>query len=267
MTTLVNTKNNKLSVSENTIVLKKLDFFSNPGYGKRSMGTRTEIKIEYLKKIFHGTDDLIRDLERITHMVDVTKGQLIAGPQINCDKVYILNKGSINLYFVYDGKKIIIDALKQGDFFGDINGVGSLSGVCDDAPFVEAREDSVLSVTNSRDLYRLIQKYPELGIQFLQNFGNRLARAERKIQDLALRPVSERIVRELTHLAEINGENEVRYYRLDSAITHEQLAMMVGATRETVTKALTLLRSKGIVNMRDNRYIINKQMTQPKFYA
>ena len=80
-----------------------------------------------------------------------------------------------------------------------------------------------------------------------------------------MRPVSERIVRELTRLAEINGENTVRYYRLDGTITHEQLAMMVGATRETVTKALTTLRAKGIVNIQQNHYIINKQMTQPRF--
>lgn len=234
-------------------------------YSDRPMGTRTELKIEYLKQIFKGSDNLIRDLERITHMQDVTKGQLIAGPQINCENIYILKKGSINTYFVYDGKKIIVDTLKPGDIFGDVNGVCSVAGTCDESPFVEAREDSVLSIANSRDLYRVMQRYPDLAIQVLRNVGNRLSRAERKIQDLALRPVSERIVRELTRLAEINGENTVGYYRLDGTITHEQLAMMVGATRETVTKALTILRSKGIVNIQQNHYIINKQMTQPRF--
>jgi CRP-like cAMP-binding protein len=41
--------------------------------------------------------------------------------------------------------------------------------------------------------------------------------------------------------------------------------MMVGATRETVTKALTLLRSRGIVEMKKNHYIINKPMALPPF--
>jgi len=242
-----------------------LAYSVNVDYNNSPMGTRTEIKIEYLKQIFKGSDDLIRDLERITYMQDVIKGQLIAGPQINCENIYILKKGSINTYFVYDGKKIIVDTLKPGDIFGDVNGVGSIAGECDEAPFVEAGEESVLSITNSHDLYRVMQRFPDLAIQVLRNVGNRLSRAERKIQDLALRPVSERIVRELTRLAEINGENTVRYYRLDGTITHEQLAMMVGATRETVTKALTILRSKGIVNIQQNHYIINKQMTQPRF--
>jgi CRP-like cAMP-binding protein len=57
----------------------------------------------------------------------------------------------------------------------------------------------------------------------------------------------------------------MRYYRLDGTITHEQLAMMVGATRETVTKALTLLRLRGIVEMKKNHYIINKPMALPPF--
>jgi len=227
------------------------------------MGIRTELKIQYLRQVFDGPEELFLDLEKITHMQDVSKGQLIAGPQINCDNIYILKKGAINTYFVYAGKKIIVDTLKPGDIFGDINGSGASSGTCDEMPFVEAREDSVLSITNSRSLYRVMQKYPELSIQILRNVVSRLARAERKIQDLALRPVSERIVRELTRLAEINGENAPSFYRLDGIITHEQLAMMVGATRETVTKALTFLKSRGIVNIQKNHYVINKQMTQP----
>lgn len=231
----------------------------------RPMGTRTELKIGYLKQIFNGSDDLIRDLERVTHMQDVEKGKLIAGPHINCDMVYILNKGSINIYFVNDGKKIIVDSLKQGDIFGNVSGVADISGIYDEQPFAEAREVSVISSLNSRDLQRLIMRYPEFGVEILKNIGSRLFRAERKIQELALHTVSERVVRELTRLAEINGENMPGYYRLDGVVTHEQLAMMVGATRETVTKALTSLRERGIVNIQKNHYIVNKQMSQPGF--
>ena len=229
------------------------------------MGTRTEVKIAYLKQVFNGSDELIRDMERVTHMQDFSKNQLIAGPQINCNQIYILQKGSVNVYFVHDGKKIIVDTLKSGDIFGDVRGEGARSNSCDDAPFLEAREESVICVSISTDFYRVLQRYPELSLQVLQNVGGRLMRAERKIQDLALRSVSERIVRELTRLAEIEGENNVRFYRLDGSITHEQLAMMVGATRETVTKALTSLRSRGIIEMQKNHYIINKQIAAPSF--
>jgi len=229
------------------------------------MATRTEVKIVYLKQIFNGSDELIRDMERATHMQDFSKNQLIAGPQINCENIYILQKGSVNVYFVLDGKKIIVDTLKSGDIFGDVMGNGARSKVCDDAPFLEAREDSVMCVSISSDFYRVLQRHPSLSLQVLQNVGSRLARAERKIQDLALRTVGERIVRELSRLAEIEGENNMRYYRLDGTITHEQLAMMVGATRETVTKALTLLRSRGIIEMKKDHYIINKPMALPSF--
>ncbi len=208
---------------------------------------------------------MIRDLERITHMQEVGKGQLISGPQINCDKVYLLKKGSINIYYVLNGKKIIIDTLTAGDIFGDIRGVGSDRNYCEDNPFAEAREESIISLALGRDLVRLLQRYPELGIQVLQKVGNRLNRAEKKIQDLALRTVSERIVRELSRLAEISGEDSPTRYVVNAVITHEQLAMMVGATRETVTKALTSLRERGIVVIEKNHYVINKQITQPSF--
>jgi len=229
------------------------------------MATRTETKIAYLKQVFNGSDELIRDLERATHMQDFAKNQLIAGPQINCENIYILQKGSVNVYFVLDGKKIIVDMLKPGDIFGDVMGIGARSKLCEDSPFLEAREDSVICVSVSSDFYRVLQRYPALSLQVLQNVASRLARAERKIQDLALRTVGERIVRELSRLAEIEGENNLKFYRLDGTITHEQLAMMVGATRETVTKALTLLRSRGIVEMEKNHYIINKPMALPSF--
>lgn len=229
------------------------------------MGTRTEQKIAYLKQVFNGSDELIRDLERVTHMQDFAKNQLIAGPQINCNQIYILQKGSVSVYFVHDGKKIIADTLKSGDIFGDVRGEGARSNSCDEAPFLEAREDSVICVSISSDFYRILQRHPELSLQILQNVGSRLARAERKIQDLALRTVSERIVRELSRLAEIDGENNLQYYRLDGTITHEQLAMIVGATRETVTKALTSLRARGVVEVKKNHFIINKQMVQPSF--
>lgn len=230
------------------------------------MSTRTEAKISYLKEIFNGSDELTRDLERFTHMQEMNKGQLIAGPNINCDKIYILTKGSVNIYYVYDGKKIIVDTLMAGDVFGDMNNnTEGNGGKCDDAPFLEAREDIVVCVSLKNDLYRILQRYPELAIKVLQKVSGRLSRAERKIQDLALRTVSERIVRELARLAEVGGENYVDRMEISGAITHEQLAMIVGATRETVTKALTSLRQRGIVVVRENKYIIHKQMSQPRF--
>jgi len=232
------------------------------------MPTRTEQKIWYLKQIFHGSDDLIRDIERVTHMQDMSKNQLIAGPEINCGKIFILKKGSVNVYQVYNGKKIILDTLAPGDIFGDIRNVGNQnapSDNCREMPFVEAREDSIISIAQSRDIYRIMQKYPDVAISLLQNLSNQLLRAESKIQDLALRSVSERIVRELSRIAEKTGENLPDRYVIDHPITHEQLAMMVGATRETVTKALSSLRSRGLVNIQNNKYSIFKQIAQPSF--
>lgn len=225
------------------------------------MPTRTEQKIWYLKQIFHGSDELIRDIERITHMQDMSKNQLIAGPEINCGKIFILKKGSVNVYQVHNGKKIVLDTLSAGDIFGDIGG----SGDCKEAPFVEAREDSVISVAQSKDILRLIQRHPEIAINLIQSLSSQLWRADSKIQDLALRSVGERIIRELSRIAEKTGENLPDRYVFDSPITHEQLAMMVGATRETVTKALSVLKSKGAIIVKNNKYSILKQIAQPSF--
>ena len=119
---------------------------------------------------------------------------------------------------------------------------------------VRALEPSLLCRMHQRDLEMLVRRKPEAGLRLARLLGGRLVSMEARWVDLASREVSARLASMLLLLLESEGVVVPEGYKIPTLYTHQQIASMVGANREAVTRALGRLRQEGAVRLR-NRYI------------
>ena len=90
---------------------------------------------------------------------------------------------------------------------------------------------------------------PELGVQLLQALAQRLRRTNEAMADLVFSDVPGRVAKALLELAEKFGETDGDGERVQHDLTQEELAQLVGASRETVNKALSEFASRGWIRL------------------
>jgi CRP/FNR family cyclic AMP-dependent transcriptional regulator len=128
-----------------------------------------------------------------------------------------------------DGREVILGVLGVSEQFGEL-------ALIDDRPrsaHVIAMEDSHLLVLRREDFRRRVESSPAVAWSLLTELSRRLRRADEKIGGLVLLDVPGRIARLLLDLSEESGSNTI-----EKALTHQTIAQMIGASRETVSRAM-----------------------------
>lgn len=153
-----------------------------------------------------------------------------------------------------DGKEIVIALLGQGDFFGEI---AILTGE-DRTGNVVAETDCRLFVLAKEDFEKHVLSNSGLALSMLKSLALRLRASSLKIGDLALFDVYRRVARTLKSIATRTEENGEEVYVIDKRPTHQELAAMVGTSREMVTRALKGLEEDGCVVTEGKRVLVRK---------
>ncbi|MDR7521166.1 MAG: Crp/Fnr family transcriptional regulator [Armatimonadota bacterium] len=154
----------------------------------------------------------------------------------------------------YERGKVIArpdDPPERGDIFGERALVGAQAEV-----HCEAFEDTLLCVLRRQDFEDLVRSKPELALRVMKVLAERLRRAEEAIENLSFRDVPERLATLLVRLAEAYGESHGQGRRLALRVTHQDLASMIGATRETVTNVLARFRDEGLIAVEDRHIVV-----------
>lgn len=95
---------------------------------------------------------------------------------------------------------------------------------------------------------RLLLSDPRIAARIAEILGRRIAELENRLSDTVLKTAPDRIASALARMADRDGAS-IR-------LTHEQLADLVGTTRETVTKVLGDLADRGLVQLRRGRIVV-----------
>lgn len=211
-------------------------------------------KIWYLRRInlFAGVDDReMRDIADRTTMREVNRGSVILRPDQQPEMVYVIKEGRAKVSrYSSEGKEQILALLEPGDICGEF----ALAQAPEPVQ-VEAFEDTLVCGIYREDFLTLISRRPELMLQVIRVLAERLRVAEEGIADLAFRDVPGRLASLLHRLAQAYGRSTPEGLRLDLRLTHQDMAAMIGATRETVTAVLSRFREDDLVAF-DHRHII-----------
>jgi len=221
--------------------------------------TPYQTKLWYLQNInlFSGTPrDEMLVIERMTTMETVKRRQPIYLPGDPGDRVFLLKTGQVKLSRISeDGKELTMAILHPGDIFGELE-------VLDDSPrdsMAEALEDTSLCVMRRQDFESLLKRRPDLTVRLTKLIGLRLKRIENRVEDLVFKDVPSRLAGLLLQLSQEFGVKEERGLRLHTKVTHQEMANLIGSTRETVTATLGDFRRAGLVEL-DRHEIIIKNL-------
>jgi CRP-like cAMP-binding protein len=185
------------------------------------------------------------ELDRITTMTTVKKGKIFYRPKDTGEVIFILKKGTVQLYRISpEGKKLVIYTLGDGTLFGEM----SLLGQRMHNTFAEAITDCTICVMSRNDLERLVLNRPQVALRILEITGNRLRETEEQLEALAFKSIPSRLAALLLRLA--GDGDEV------AGLTHQDLAEMIGTYRETTTQTLNDMKARGIVEIGRRRITI-----------
>jgi CRP/FNR family transcriptional regulator len=215
-------------------------------------------KLWYLKQIdvfASMTDAEMRRLAERTVMRSYARGNLIVRPEDPPDSIYLIKKGRVKLSrYSASGREQVLALLEPGEIYGERALAGATAVHCG------AFEDSLICVLSLRDFEELLAAKPDLALRVIKALAHRLRRAEEEIENFAFRDVPGRLSALLVRLAEADTDGGPRFRGQEPPhvlrLTHQDLASMIGATRETVTSVLNRFREMGLISTRRREIVI-----------
>ena len=166
------------------------------------------------------------------------------------ERFYLLRKGLAKVYLgSADGREVILSILVLGDFFGEM-------ALIDDEPCsagVMTLEECEFVSIGKDEFRRVLASSPNMAANLLKVMSQRLREADWQIESLALKDVQARVTQVLRQIAEPEGGELV----VPARLTHRDIAAMVGASREMVTRVFRVLEDSGVVRVDGRRITLN----------
>ena len=173
------------------------------------------------------------------------------------DALYIVVSGRLKVMMNdKEGREVILAFLNQGDVFGEM-------GLIDQAPrsaTVVAIESCELLTITRADFTKCLQKSFDLTMNVIRGLVKRLREADQKIGSLALMDVCGRVARLLMEMAEtVDGQKVVT-----KKLPKKQIAKMIGATREMVTRVMKEMETSGHIEVRAHQILLRDSLALTK---
>jgi CRP/FNR family transcriptional regulator/CRP/FNR family cyclic AMP-dependent transcriptional regulator len=211
--------------------------------------------LETLRKIDLFSEVRDEDLQSVASLLierRFPKHKTIVEEGLPGDYMYVIREGRVSVSKLSDdGREKILEFLEAGDFFGEMS-------LLDNAP----RSASVRALTETRilalsrnDFLAVLRKSPDLAMAVITELTRRLRQIDEQASSLSFQRVKERTKGLLVRLAKdpVEGRDAVG---ITPALTHQQIADMIGTSRETVTRALKGLRGEGWLTQEGKRYLV-----------
>jgi CRP-like cAMP-binding protein len=168
--------------------------------------------------------------------------------------LYLITAGKIKiLRQSRDGDEVILALLSPGDFCGEMS---LLDGLPRSADAVAAEETQLYGL-NRKDFIAYVMNNETAVKAILAALSKRLRKADDFLEDVFFLNVAARLAKKLIELAMSNGFREEDGGPIRLNVTQKDLAGMIGATRESVNKALRSLREKNLIGFSGNTLVID----------
>ncbi len=204
------------------------------------------------------SDEDITVIAELTTEKTVARGTVIMREGDLGDSLFAIVHGRVKVFIGdEDGREIILKILGEGDFFGEL-------ALIDKQPrsaSVAAIESTTLNVLSHQAFQTCLTRAPQIATTVMTALAKRLRDADRKISTLALMDVYGRVANTLLELAvEIDGKLVV-----GEKLSQQEIANMVGASREMVNRILKDLSERGFISIESKQITIHNQQLPPSF--
>jgi CRP/FNR family cyclic AMP-dependent transcriptional regulator len=198
----------------------------------------------------------VSELQRVRHTVHYPVGNVVFSEGEPPRGVYLLCKGKIKLSIGgSDGKTLILHIAEPGELLG-------LSSAISRRPYqttAEAREDCQMVFISQEDLTRLMRQHNDICLRVAEHLSQRYSGACREIRSLALsHSAAGKLAKLLLEWAPENHDAS-RPSQLKLTMTHEEMAEMIGTSRETVTRLFAEFKKKQLIQANGTTLLVRNR--------
>jgi len=190
------------------------------------------------------THDAIKEINNVFNDTKYHKDDTIYFSGDRSTRLCVVASGSVKLMkHNEDGKEILIDILKQGEFFGNLDPFG---GMYNEETAVAQLPSCIMKI-DSENFRKILHKYPVASLQVLDIIAKRLREAQEMIRQLSTHSVENRIAYTLIKLAEKLGAEKDIGLLLQIPLSRNDLASMTGTTPETASRIISKFKEEGVI--------------------
>ncbi|MBO9201626.1 MULTISPECIES: Crp/Fnr family transcriptional regulator [Niastella] len=193
----------------------------------------------------HLTDEEVAELNIVHNYIEAHKGDYIYFEAFQHNKLYFVKEGYIRIGFIDEsGREMIKEIIQQGELFGQITlEKNSLNG-----EFAQAYKSEVsLCAFSIDDFQKLLQKKPALALKYSKQVGSKLRQIENRLLNLLNKDVKTRLLNFLWQLVQKQVPPNAPSACIPNYLTHEDIANLIGSSRQTVTTLFNELATEGFI--------------------
>jgi CRP/FNR family transcriptional regulator, cyclic AMP receptor protein len=173
-------------------------------------------------------------------------GELLFSAHKPVETLFILKRGRVRIFRISaDGRALTTAIMLPGTIFGDMVLLGQR--MYDN--YAEALDEAVVCVMTRADVRRFLLSDPRIAARIAAILGQRLIEMERRLSDTVFKRAPQRVAATLATLARQERRYVLGSRALVVALSHEQIAALVGTTRETATKILDDFADRGLIRL------------------
>ncbi len=218
--------------------------------------TVAENKVWYLKqsRLFErANEETIANCERLFLQREAGKGKVLFEQGDEARLVYLVKRGTVRIARrTADGKDVTVAILGAGSLFGEEVVFSEIErktvAIC--------MTDTLLCTARAEHVYGLLQTYPQLSLNVAKYLHEQRDDALAIAEDVAYLTVPDRLMRVFARLSGEYGKAVEDGTLLDIRLTQNDLASLIGSTRETVSLKLAELARDGHIRLQDRSIVI-----------
>ncbi|HBI05151.1 MAG TPA: hypothetical protein DDY49_14110 [Paenibacillaceae bacterium] len=198
-------------------------------------------------------EEEMKEVLSLFRMKKVKKKDILFHEEEDCLAIYFISHGRVKTFKTdEEGREKIINILGDGEMFPHIGLFGG-----DQYPAsAMVVEDGILYVIDVANFLQLLEHNPSLSVKMLKIMEQKMRSLQDHLSGLLSRDISERVWHILHGLGKASGTEIKNGIRIDIELTHQDLASMVGTTRETITRVLGQYRKENKLDIHNGKFII-----------
>ncbi|RXT13571.1 Crp/Fnr family transcriptional regulator [Ammoniphilus sp. CFH 90114] len=211
-----------------------------------------------LKKIGmfqHCNEDELSQLSTLMLLKEGKKRDVLFYESDPCDVIYFIKKGRVKVFkTTEDGREQIVNLLGKGDMLPHVGWYGG----SDYPATAELLEDGELYFMYVQQFTQLLEQQPKLTVKLLKELDVKIRALQSRLSHVLSKDMTEKIWGVLYALVKEKGKRIDEGFLLEIELTHQDIANMVGTTRETASRIISQLKKEGKMHL-DHRFLMIKE--------
>lgn len=211
------------------------------------------------------SEDERRELLQLASRKSLNKASLVFAPGSPATNVYLLESGCVKIYHLGPaGKEVLLWFCFPGDIFG----ISEMVQGGERQVYARASTPAQVLTLPREALKAFLARHPAAALLVMDVLSHRVRALSQLVQGLVTNDVPERLMHLLSRLSTAYGRPADEGVCVDIQLTHQEMASMIGTSRQSVTSTLNALKRLGFVTTKNRRlHLLDSRLIEGKAFA